>query len=86
MFTHQRDEKISSLESNNSIKTNTTSETPNLIETNHSITISETPINNHNNLHTPSSSLVEPPKAKSDKLFNVVMCGIRIPTKQFKSQ
>ena len=70
MFTHQRDEinilnqhvetlseTISSLKSNNSIKTNTTSKTPNLIETNYSITTSETPISNHNHLHAPSSSL-----------------------------
>ena len=87
IFTHQRDEinilkqlveslteKISSLESNNSITSNSTSKTPNLIEANHSITTSET---NHNHLHTPSSGLVEPPKAKSDKLFNVVMYGIK---------
>ena len=90
IFTHQRDEinilkqlveslteKISSLESNNSITSNSTSKTPNLIEANHSITTSETPISNHNHLRTPSSGLVEPPKAKSDKLFNVVMYGIK---------
>ena len=90
IFTRQRDEinilkqlveslteKISSLESNNSITSNSTSKTPNLIEANHSITTSETPISNHNHLRTPSSGLVEPPKAKSDKLFNVVMYGIK---------
>ena len=86
---HQRDEinilknrvesltaKISSLQSCNSVEIKTTSETLNSNEINHSNITSETSSSKINHLCT-SSDHVEPPKAKSDKLFNVVVYGIK---------